>query len=326
MRLLLGTNDGLYLREESGAMEALLAGVTVEAIAQAQPGSPRLYLATSSQVFRSDDEGRTWRETGASFPGYSISSLAAHPWEPEVLLAGLESAALFRSEDGGDTWTEVAAIRELSQRPGSGWHVPWGKALGHVRTPAWDRRDPQRIYLPIEVGGVVRTEDGGATWENVRGGIHDDVHALAVHPEKSNVVYAATRHGFGRSEEYGRTWQAVGSGLENPYVRTIAIDAANPERLYTAGSPTPPGAFWQGPEGTRSALFRSDDGARTWTRLGGGLPGSFRPYINALATDPHAPGSVVFGTDDGEVWRSRDGGESWERIAQTAPVRRLLVL
>jgi photosystem II stability/assembly factor-like uncharacterized protein len=325
MRLLLGTDEGIFLLEERSAPEAVLTGVRVREIAQSQPGSPTLYLATPDRVYRSDDTGQTWRETAANFPGYEISSLAIHPWEPEVLLAGLETAALFRSADGGRSWTEVSAIREMSERPDSGWHVPWGPAKGHVRTPAWDRRDPRRIYLPIEVGGVVRTADGGETWENVHGGIHDDVHALAVHPERNAVLYAATRTGFGRSEDHGGTWERLGAGLEHPYCRTIALGPANPERLYTAGASEGPGA-WRRPTGAETALFRSDDGARSWKRLRGGLPESFRPYINALVTDPQAPDTVAFGTDDGEVYLSRDAGERWERIAQAPPVRRMRTL
>jgi photosystem II stability/assembly factor-like uncharacterized protein len=325
MRLLLGTDEGVYLLSEGGTLEALLPGVSVQELARSQPGSPTLYLATPDRVFRSDDTGRTWRETAAAFPGYEISSLAVHPWEPEVLLAGLETAALFRSEDGGRSWAEVSAIRQMSEQPNAGWHVPWGPAKGHVRTPAWDRRDPRRIYLPIEVGGVMRTEDGGETWENVRGGIHDDVHALAVSPEQNAVLYAATRTGFGRSEDHGRTWQPLTAGLEHLYCRTIALDPANPERLYTAGASAGPGA-WRRPTGAETALFRSDDGARSWRRLRGGLPESFRPYVDALVTDPQTPDAVAFGTNDGEVYLSRNAGERWERLAQAPPVRRMLAL
>jgi photosystem II stability/assembly factor-like uncharacterized protein len=325
MQLLLATGEGIAIWSESGGVDVRLPGIRVGALAQSAPGSPRIYAASDTQIFRSDDEGRTWQPTGAAFPGYSISSLAVHPWETNVVLAGLETSALFRTEDGGGTWREVTAIREMSERPDSGWHVPWGPAKGHVRTPAWDRRDPRRIYLPIEVGGVVRTENGGESWENVHGGIHDDVHALAVHPERHAVLYAATRTGFGRSEDHGRTWTAS-DGPAHPYVRTIAIDAADPERVYTAGASTGPGPWSRRDTGAETALFRSDDGGRTWLRLQAGLPESFRPYIDALVTDPATPDTVAFATNDGDLYRSRDAGTTWQKLAQVPPVRRMLVL
>src|SRR5262249_25899775 len=162
-------------------------------------------------------------------------------------------------------------------------------ARGDVGAPAWDAEEPQRIYLPIEVGGVVRTDDGGATWENIHGGIHDDVHALAVHPRRSSTLYAATRTGFGRSDSYGREWVPANEGLEHPYCRAIGIDAADPDCLYTAAASTNPGG-WRRPSGAETALFHSRDGARTWRRLSNGLPPSFAPFIDALATDPVLPG------------------------------------
>jgi photosystem II stability/assembly factor-like uncharacterized protein len=323
MRLLLATEEGIAFWSNEGELEVRLPGARIEALARSAPGGTRIYAASADRVFRSDDEGRSWRPTGAAFPGYSISSLAVHPWEPDVLLAGLETAALFRSQDGGETWSEVTAIREMSERPESGWHVPWGRARGHVRTPAWDRRDPRRVYLPIEVGGVVRTEDGGESWENVHGGIHDDVHALAVHPEQHAVLYAATRTGFGRSEDYGRTWTAS-DGPAHPYCRALAIDAADPERVYTAGATTGPGPWSRRESGAETALFRSDDGGRTWARLNGGLPATFVPYIDALVTDPAIPGAVAFATTTGEIYESRDAGAHWARIAKAPPVRRML--
>jgi photosystem II stability/assembly factor-like uncharacterized protein len=325
MRLLLATREGIALWSEARGLDVRLPGARVGALARVGPGSSRIYAASETLVFRSDDEGRTWRPTRAAFPGYSISSLAVHPGEPDVLLAGLETSALFRSEDGGESWAELTSIREMSEEPRNGWHVPWGPAKGHVRTPAWDRRDPRRIYLPIEVGGVVRTEDGGATWENVHGSIHDDVHALAVHPEQHRALYAATRTGFGRSEDFGRTWTAF-DGPAHRYIRTIAIDAGNPERVYTAGASSPPGPWQSRPTGAETALFRSDNGGRTWSRLQGGLPPTFAPYIDALVTDPGTPNAVAFATNAGEIYTSRDAGETWQKRFHAPPVARMLVL
>jgi photosystem II stability/assembly factor-like uncharacterized protein len=116
------------------------------------------------------------------------------------------------------------------------------------------------------------------------------------------------------------------AGLEHAYCRTIAIDAANPERLYTTGASSPPGAWHQRPTGAETALFRSDDGAHTWRRLRNGLPDTFRAYIDALVTDPQAPGTVAFATNDGEIYLSRDAGEHWTSSGQAAATRRLLVL
>jgi photosystem II stability/assembly factor-like uncharacterized protein len=326
MKLILGTAEGIHGWDETSGLALLQAIGSVRALARARPDAARLYAAANGrQLFRSEDRGRSWQTLPPAFEGFEVSSLAVHPRDENRLLAGLESAALFQSSDGGQSWSEVAAIRAMAEAPDSGWHVPWGPARGHVRAPAWDAEEPARIYLPIEVGGVVRTQDGGAGWENVHGGIHDDVHALAVHPERNRGLYAATRTGFGRSEDYGRTWTSTNEGLTHLYCRAIAIDCDSADCVYTAGASTGPGG-WRRPTGAETALFRSEDGARTWKRLTDGLPEGFAPFIDALATDPGAAGRVFFVTNAGEMFGSTDRGESWQPLGQAPATRCILVL
>lgn len=326
MKLILGTNEGVFGWDEARALTPLQSIGRVRALARARPDSRRFYAAADERrLFRSEDRGVTWQALPPAFEGFEVSSLTVHPRDQNRLLAGLESAALFESRDAGESWSEVPAIRAMAEAPDSGWHVPWGPARGHVRAPAWDAEEPARIYLPIEVGGVVRTEDSGGCWENVHGGIHDDVHALAVHPERNRSLYAATRTGFGRSEDYGRTWTATNAGLTHHYCRAIAIDATDAECVFTAGASTGPGG-WRRPTGAETALFRSDDGARTWQRLTEGLPDGFIPFIDALATDPGAAGRVYFVTNAGEMFGSTDRGERWQQLALAPATRCMLVL
>lgn len=323
--LLLGTDAGLFAWEPGQPPEPRLTAGPITAIACRAPDTPVIYTATADRIFRSLDGGLTWHETAATFPGFvEISSLAVHPHDDTTLLAGLEPSALFRSCDGGATWSEDPAVRAMAEAPNSGWHVPWSEARGHVRTPVFDPYDPDRIYLPIEVGGVVRTEDGGRHWENVHGGIHDDVHSLAVNPIEPRILYAATRHGCGRSDDYGRTWRETNRGLTKRYCRAIAVDPRDGRRLFTAGAPTPPGRWHLRPSGAEASLFRSDDGGETWRLLAGGLPTVLPGYVDAIVLAPADPDRVSFGTADGEVWQSRDRGETWRCLVRTHPVRRLL--
>jgi len=326
MKLILGTAEGIHGWDETSGLTLLQSIGSVRALARVRPDASRVYAAANGrQIFRSDDAGRSWRALPPAFEGFEVSSLAVHPQDENLLLAGLESAALFESRDGGESWQEIAAIRTMAEAPDSGWHVPWGPARGHVRTPAWDAEEPARVYLPIEVGGVVRTEDGGGRWENIHGGIHDDVHALAVHPERNHRLYAATRTGFGRSDDHGRSWTATNDGLTHLYCRAIALDSGSADCVFTAGASTGPGG-WRRPTGAETALFRSDDGARTWQRLTGGLPDGFAPFIDALATDPGEAGHVFFVTNAGEMFGSRDRGENWTRLGQAPPTRCILVV
>lgn len=324
MSILLATREGLYLAGPDGGLEAVIPGADFLALAGAR-SAPGVYFAaaTDGRVHRSSDGGRTWAGTGAVSGFAELSSLAVHPDDAGCLLAGMEPAALFRSRDCGRTWQADPAIAAMSRA--NGWSVPWSDAAGHVRTIAIDPGDPRRIYLAIEVGGVACSADGGETWENIRGGIHDDVHSVAVNPLNGAIVYAATRHGFGRSEDYGRAWTRIDGFEGQGYARPLAVNPERPDRVYTAVATTGPGGFHR-PTGTECGVFRSDDGGLAWTRLTNGIPAHSRPYVDALDVDPARPDHVALANSDGQLFESFDGGDSWRNTAQAPPVRRLLIV
>jgi photosystem II stability/assembly factor-like uncharacterized protein len=325
MSLLLATREGLYLAHRDGSLTPLREQADFMALAEA-PSNPAVYYAatTDGRVFCSSDSARTWEPVGA-IPGFEeLSCLAVDPRDPNCLWAGMEPSALFRSEDGGRTWREDPAIRRMSEA--NGWSVPWSDAKGHVRALSIDPNDPRRLCLAIEVGGVVRTEDGGATWENVHGGIHDDVHTVAVNPRNGAVVYAATRHGFGRSDDHGRSWQRIDGFEGQGYARPLAVNPERPDQIFTAAATVGPGGFHRPGVGAECGIFRSDDGGRTWTHLTNGLPAHFQPYVDAIGINPARPVHVALADTEGHVYESGDGGESWRPTAQAPPVRRLLVL
>jgi photosystem II stability/assembly factor-like uncharacterized protein len=325
MSLLLATREGLYRKDRAGEPVPVLDSGEFLALAAAPSIASLYYAATAvGRVYRSDDAARSWQERGG-IPGFvELSCLAVDPRDPQRLLAGMEPAAFFHSEDGGRTWREAPAIRAMSET--NGWSVPWSEAKGHVRTIAIDHHDPRRIYLAIEVGGVVRTEDGGETWENVHGGIHDDVHSVALNPRNGAHVYAATRHGFGRSEDHGRTWRQIDGFEGQGYARPLAVDPERPQRVFTAAATTGPGGFNRPGVGAECGIFRSEDGGLSWSRLTNGLPVHFRPYVDAIGIDPARPERVALADREGNVFESGDGGESWQQTAKTPPVQRLLVV
>lgn len=321
MPLIAATRAGLYTLD-GGDPAVFMPGADFMALARAPAASGTCYAARrEGEVFVTRDAGRTWERAGAIDGFEELSSLAIDPLHSERLLAGMEPGALFRSEDGGRTWTEDTAVRALAGD--NDWSVPWSDAKGHVRTIAVDPGDPDRVYLAIEVGGVVRTADGGATWENIHGDIHDDVHSVAVDPRDGATVYAATRHGFGRSVDHGRTWARIDGFAGQGYARPLAVDPRQPGRLFTAAAPVGPGGF-QRPVGSECGIYRSDDGGMTWSHLVNGLPARFKPYVDGLDVDPEIPDVVAIADGEGQLYRSRDGGESWASWTTLPPVRRLL--
>jgi photosystem II stability/assembly factor-like uncharacterized protein len=87
-------------------------------------------------------------------------------------------------------------------------------------------------------GKVLKSADGGTSWHSVGAGLPKKrIHALAVHPQNSDVLYAGTESGVFRSTDGGAKWTEANSGLTTPDVQTIAVDPKTPARLFagTAG-------------------------------------------------------------------------------------------
>jgi photosystem II stability/assembly factor-like uncharacterized protein len=320
MSLVLSTRGGLFCFLGEG-QSAYGEGQGFQALARVRESKTVYAGRVNGGVCRSDDGGRSWAEVGTIEGFEELSCLAVDPLSPDHLLAGMEPSALFHSRDGGRTWEEDPAIRRMSHE--NGWSVPWSDAKGHVRTIAIDLNDSARVYLAIEVGGVVRSEDGGRHWENVHGGIHDDVHSVTVHPRTGSILYAATRHGLGRSDDYGKSWRPIGTFEGQGYARAVVLNPDRPARLYTAAATTGPDGFKR-PVGSECGIFRSDDGGLSWERLTKGIPAHFKPYVEALDVDPKAPEHVALADAEGHLYQSDDGGDTWS-LSRTLPsVRRLV--
>ena len=179
VRLYVGTHDGvLALTTADGGRTWAQGPVTPLAHAAARIGASgsvpdRAYLAAyESGVYRTDDGGITWRNLD-SYPAEHAHSVAVHPDDPDTVYVGSEPAAIFRSRDGGDTWDECEGFRRVPESTNWGFHAE--KRDSHVRDLRMAPGDPHTIFAGIEVGGMVRSRDGGAKWQQLPG-LHDDIH------------------------------------------------------------------------------------------------------------------------------------------------------
>lgn len=163
--------------------------------------------------------------------------------------------------------------------------------------------------------GVLRSNDDGATWNRIPlgQGLEFDsvVRALAVHPDRPEVIYAGAEVGLARSDDGGTRWTRVATPFDDRHVWSIAVDPHDPDTLLVGtGAPS------------RAAMYRTCDGGATWDRVGPELPehcaGVSKPRILTTTFD-HVDGkSAWFGVEEGGLWRSRNRGESWDRVDGTA--------
>lgn len=325
MELLVGTDAGVFRVDGSGSPNETdgLGGRCVRAIRQAN-GS--VFAGSEQGVYRSKDGGRSWRLSGVE--GQIVWDLAAAP-DGRTIYAGTQPAALYRSRDGGETWTELEAMKQV---PGSErWCVPRSPLGARARTIVLDPSQPARFWVGLEVGGVLATADDGASWSCTLPGGDPDIHVMVGDPARADVLFATT--GFGRpdddpqpmeqriaglfgSRDGGRTWRYLWEHLQPRYTRPMCVDPRPPHAVTVGCAPS---AFssHRDPGGARSMLYQSADGGETWRSLG---DADHSPSAaNILAVAPaDASGSVVVGTDTGEVWRVSPEAE-WRLVASGLP-------
>ncbi len=203
---------------------------------------------------------------------------------------------------------------------------------GRVVAVAGDCRDPNVFYFGACAGGAWKTHDAGTYWENISDGFFNTaaIGALAVSESDPNVLYAGTgettirtdvSHGDGvyRSTDGGKTWKHM--GLEDTrFIGKIRIHPQNPDIVYVAALGH---AF--GPNDERG-VYKSTDGGSTWHRV---LFKSAKAGAVDLAIDPANPRvlyaaiwetyrhfwQISSGGPDSGLWRSDDGGATWEEIS-----------
>ena len=268
----------------------------------AEPG--RAYLAAyEAGVYRTDDGGLTWSHL-ESYPTDYAHSVLAHPMEAETVYVGSEPAAIFRSSDGGNTWEEFGGFRAVPESSEWGFHAPTRDS--HVRDLRVAPNDPRCLYAGIEVGGMVCSHDGGASWRQLPG-LDADIHCVHLSGARPRSVYVATARAPYRSDDEGGQWELINAGLDRRYTLHIAAAPDDADLVLVTVS-----------ENSRRGnpqFYRSTDGGRSWTLVEGvGQGENAEDMVVAFDWDPQQPEQVYAGTDGGKLFRSEDRGVTWQQL------------
>ena len=322
-RLIVGTVDGVFVLEREGKAwrEAgrALEGASVSALAQLPSGT--LLAATHGLgVARSTDGGATWDWSNRGLPQFDLWSVRGGViGGEEVALVGSMPAHLMISRDDGLSWTELPALREVESFPL--WFFPPPPRLGHVKDIVIDRG---RLFVGIEVGALLVSDDGGRSFRDLKvdpDPVECDMHRLLIDPrDPERMISAVGLVGLVRTENGGGHWTRDPSLTEMEYPDPLVQHPGRPDLLFMAvGTGWPP--TWYRKRRAQGKIARSTDRGRTWERLLGGLPDGQRALFSALSINTRADGFDLFTADtDGQVFESRDGGDRWTMIAETAPV------
>ncbi|MGE3907815.1 MAG: WD40/YVTN/BNR-like repeat-containing protein [Chloroflexota bacterium] len=277
------------------------AGGTVADLAAAPDadGTLVIFAATPAGVFRSLDDGRTWRQCGLPGALPFVTSVAPSPVfaVDRTVFAGT-LIGLFRSRDGGESWQPVLA---------------GGAVLALAISPAF--AEDRTLFMGTAEDGVVRSEDGGDRWLSANAGLLDlTVQCLALSErfQDDGSAYAGTASGLYRSRNGGKSWQEVDLGEDEVSVQAVSI------------GPRLPGVSWVAVGTEEHGILLSDDDGRSWFDV----PELAGQSVGAIATWMTPAGGLgIDAVLDRTVLRSVDDGASWQPIGTMAvPVLTLLSL
>jgi photosystem II stability/assembly factor-like uncharacterized protein len=333
MRILVGSEKGAYLLDESGSewqVEGpLFPGWKVTAFGQAPDGTHLAGIGSNwfgVGVHRSENL-IDWKpaDSPPSWPEGSDRKME-QIWTfhnlGERLYAGVAQAGLFTSDDGGMTWDPVDGLNEHRTREG------WFPGAGGLCTHRILDGDGS-MWVGISAVGVFRSDDDGATWIPKNDGIPSVdtaekgerpeigycVHGLAHDPHNPEQIWRQDHMGMFRSNDGGDNWERIAEGLPADFGFVIWRHASS-GRLFTIPLESSENRV---PVDGKLRVYTSDDDGDSWAVAGAGWADAQFTGVLRRAFDGTDDGSFCFGTSGGDLWLTRDLGETWQRLGPSFP-------
>lgn len=307
-RIYVGTiGEGVWRSTDSGETFVRAAdGMFVECHVRALAVHPRqphvLYLGNDQGLFRSADGAGIWSRVDSPLNDKQIWSILISDANPEQMVVGTCPSEIYYSHDGGRSWQE-SKIKILTDCP----------RIIHTRVTSLlaDPQDPDTIWAGVEIDGIFRSRDAGQTWQPLGKGLSSrDIHALAIVPENGHPkrLLAATNNDLNLSRDNGETWEPfnIQQALPWSYCRTLAQPFGDPEVVLLGNG--------NGPPGSSGVVARSADGGLTWKAAA--MPGLANSTIWSFAVHPADPDLIYASSVSGQLYRSTDRGQKWEKLAR----------
>jgi photosystem II stability/assembly factor-like uncharacterized protein len=314
-------NEGIVARTGPSGDGIPIFSLTID------PGDPDIVWAGTQNtrgIYRSEDGGVTWTEKDrgvVEVDGITFRGFAVDPRDSNVVYAAAELSSwvwagrampgrefdrtggvVYKTTDAGEHWTEVWRGENLARYV---WIDPRDGDLVYVSTGIFDREaadsDPDRRIPGGE--GIIKSTDGGATWQHANDGLGNlYVGSLFMQPEDPDVLLAGT----GNNQYYEGAGAYLSTDAGGSWEQVIGDDVITSVEFTT-------GPAYAGSE---RAIYRSEDGGRTWHVVAGGEEGWGPPGVRAgfpidMQADPRDPDRLFVNNYGGGNFLSTDGGRTW---------------
>lgn len=308
-----------------------------------------------AEVYRSDDGGASWKKTHANdldgvfyTYGYYFAEMEVTPTDPNLIY--IYGVPLLKSRDGGATWHRIDTLKGVndihvdhhalwvnpndkshillgndgglyeSYDEGANWRHINNMSVGQFYTINVDMETPYNVYGGLQDNGVLKGSSKSVPnetkhWEQLFGG---DGMFVSVDPKNSKLLYTGYQFGnyFRIDKETGKFTKITPQhDIGEPSLRwnwraPMFLSSHNADIVYIAAN----------------KVFRSMDRGDNWSVISNDLTKNKNtgnvPFstVSVLAESPRKFGLLYAGTDDGNVWISKDGGDEWESITNGLPV------
>src|SRR5215471_9742101 len=278
-----------------GTFDFILGQGWYDNVLAVDPVNPNRVWAGGIDLFRSDDGGANWAL--ASYWWKEGSSVFAHADQHAIVFQpgynGTTNQTMFVANDGGIFKTTNAEASTTTDICGN-----------TVGTISWTNLDNNygtaQFYYGVSLpngtsyfggtqdNGTVQGTDGAGIsgWTTLLGG---DGGAVAIDPTNTNVIYGEfTGVSIQKSTDGGAHFAPATMGINDGnflFIAPFTMDPSNPQRLWTGGA----------------ALWRTTNGAATWTQASTGSFGLGAPGVSAIAVAPSNPNAVLAGMSNGNI-------------------------
>jgi photosystem II stability/assembly factor-like uncharacterized protein len=252
----------------------------------------------------------TWMAVADPVGSVSLTSIEFAPagWDTatysQTLFASSCWGNAYHSDNAGASWSEFGS-----------YSGGWGLALHPT--------DPDIAYRGSGWDGVIKTTDGGSSWEAANEGLTAvEPDQMATAPEEPGTVYAVTDIGLLKGTQGGATWQSL--SVPSGDARFVATDPFTPDRVYVVGADVD----------DNQTIHISEDGGQTWSVTSYLMePAEYDQYAHLdpfVQPDPSQPGVLLAGVrhtviepggaEAGSLYRSTDVGLTWSEVDVGQPI------